>query len=182
MSFLKNNNKSWWVTLRDDLMPFRWHKDDNREAWTRRALEMAAVFTGGQVLPGLLGSSTAASTAAAAGPTMETAAVASQVPWYTQMMANVSADPLAAAARAGRGMQAANTAMSLLSPQQPNMGPMPTMPTMPSAPPPPQDPSYGYPSPSGGGTKPPNIPQEVWDSLDPVKKQELIQKMMGGMS
>lgn len=57
--------------------------------------------------------------------------------------------------------------------------PMPAPPMQQMAPPPPQDSNYGYPAPGGGGMKPPNIPQHVWDSLDPATKQKLL---MGGMS
>lgn len=52
------------MTLRDDMLPFRWHKDDNREAWTRRALEAVAIGTGAGMagygpMSGILGGSSA---------------------------------------------------------------------------------------------------------------------------
>lgn len=173
----------------------------NRKDWLKIAGLLGLGATGFGLagmgpLAGILGGATSGAAAGAAGaagagaagsaaslsavPALETAAMASQVPWHTQALA--TAKPLLDSAASG-----AATAQKIAAPMQmagllgggqpPPPMPAPPMPQM--APPPPQDSNYGYPAPGGGGMKPPNIPQHVWDSLDPATKQKLL---MGGMS
>ena len=63
---------STWTTLRDDLIPFRWHKDDNKEAWLRRLGEAALVFSGA----GMFSAPAAATTTATAATEIPAAAMA----------------------------------------------------------------------------------------------------------
>lgn len=138
---------------------------------------------------GAIGAGTAgtATTGLSAVPALETAALASQVPAATQAAANIAAPLNFAGSMLEGAAKGAGTVSKVAAPMQamgllgqPAPSPMPSAPLMPQmAPQPPQDPNYGYPAPSGG-MKPPGMSQQEWDALDPVKKQELIQKMMMG--
>lgn len=157
----------------------------NRKDWLKIAGLLGLGATGFGLagmgpLAGLLGE-----TGAGVAAGMKGASLASGLAGPTTAGASGAVGVGNALAGAGSGLATAQKIAApmqmagLLSPSSPPPMPAPQMPAPQAASAPPQDSNYGYPAPNLGGMKPPNIPQQVWDSLDPATKQKLL---MGGMS